>query len=263
MEEYFKLVTYILGGIYGLCVGSFLNVVIYRLPLGMRLDKPRSHCPHCGYTLRMRDNIPVFSYLFLRGRCHSCKTRISPRYTAVELLNMLLWLLAVDLFYERSFLFACVVALAASVMISVFFIDLAHMIIPDSLVIALLLCGLVGMFFDPEYAWYSHLIGLFVGFLFFYGIYALFYYGFHKEALGGGDIKLAAAAGLLLGWERLLLGLILSSVSAAVILAVISRRSGAERDREYPFGPFLTVGFLLALYVGAPIIRAYLGLLFR
>ena len=260
--DYYKLITYILGGIYGLCVGSFLNVVIYRLPLSMRLDKPRSHCPRCGYTLRAIDNVPVFSYLFLGGRCRNCKERISPRYMAVELLNMVLWLLSVDLFYDRGFVFTCVVALTASVMISVFFIDLEHMIIPDSLQLILLGLGVVAIFFDPEYVWHSHLIGLLVGFLFFYGIYALFYYGFGKEALGGGDIKLAAVAGLLLGWERLLLGLVLSSVSAAVILVVISRREGAERDREYPFGPFLAVGFLLALYVGAPIINAYLGLLF-
>lgn len=261
--EYYKLITYILGGIYGLCVGSFLNVVIYRLPLGMNLAKPRSHCPHCGYTLRARDNIPVLSYLFLGGRCHQCRAPISPRYTAVELLNMVLWLLAVDLFYDRSFVLTCAVAVAASAMLSIFFIDLAHMLIPDSLVITLLLCGILATVFDPDYPWYSHLIGLFVGFLFFYGIYALFYYGLGKDALGGGDIKLAAAAGLLLGWERLLLGLVLSSLSAAVVLLILSRRTGAARDREYPFGPFLTVGFALALYVGRPIIQAYLGLLFR
>lgn len=260
--EYYKLITYILGGIYGVCVGSFLNVVIYRLPLGMNLAKPRSHCPRCGYTLRAIDNVPVLSYLFLGGRCRKCRAPISPRYVAVELLNMVLWLLAVDLFYDRGFVFALVVALSASVMISVFFIDLAHMIIPDSLQLILLGLGVLAVFFDPEYAWYSHLIGMAVGFLFFYGVYALFYYGLGKEALGGGDIKLAAVAGLLLGWERLLLGLILSSVSAALILLIIARRSGAERDREYPFGPFLAVGFLLALYVGAPIINAYLGLLF-
>ena len=141
------------------------------------------------------------------------------------------------------------------------FIDLAHMLIPDSLNLSLLALGVLAVFFDPDYAWHSHLIGLFVGFLFFYGVYALFYYGFGKDALGGGDIKLAAAAGLLLGWERLLLGLILSSVSAAIVLSILSRRTQAERDREYPFGPFLAAGFLLALYVGAPIINAYLSLL--
>lgn len=260
--EYYKLITYILGGIYGLCVGSFLNVVIYRLPLGMNLAKPGSHCPHCGYTLRARDNIPVLSYLFLGGRCRKCRAPISPRYMAVELLNMILWLLAVDLFYDRGFIFTVVVALTASVMLSVFFIDLAHMLIPDSLQIALLLLGLFATICDPEYPWYSHLIGMAVGSLFFYGIYALFYYGFGKDALGGGDIKLAAVSGLLLGWERLLLGLVLASVSAAILLLILSRRSGAERGREYPFGPFLAAAFTLALYVGAPIINAYLGLLF-
>ena len=259
--EYYKLITYVLGGIYGLCVGSFLNVVIYRLPLGMNLAKPGSHCPKCGYALKAKDNIPVLSYLALRGRCRSCRTPISPRYTVVELLNMILWLLAVDLFYDRGFVFTCAVALCASVMISIFFIDLAHMLIPDSLNLSLLALGVLAVFFDPDYAWHSHLIGLFVGFLFFYGVYALFYYGFGKDALGGGDIKLAAAAGLLLGWERLLLGLILSSVSAAIVLSILSRRTQAERDREYPFGPFLAAGFLLALYVGAPIINAYLSLL--
>ncbi|MBO7762106.1 MAG: prepilin peptidase [Clostridia bacterium] len=259
--EYYKLIAYILGGIYGLCVGSFLNVVIYRLPLGMSLAKPASHCPRCGYRLKASDNIPVLSYLLLRGRCRACRAPISPRYTIVELLNMILWLFAVHLFYDRGLVFACVVALCASVMISIFFIDLAHMLIPDSLNLALLALGVLAVFFDPDYGWQSHLIGLCVGFFFFYGVYALFYYGFGKDALGGGDIKLAAAAGLLLGWERLLLGLILSSVSAAIVLSILSRRTHAERDREYPFGPFLAVGFLLALYLGAPFINAYLGLL--
>lgn len=261
MEDFYKIVAYVMAGLLGLAVGSFLNVVIYRLPRGMRLDRPGSHCPHCGYALRPIDNVPVLSYLFLGGRCHRCRAPISFRYTAVELFNTLAWLLAVFLFYDDAPFFAVIAALAVSVLIPVFFIDLSHMLIPDSLVLSLLLLGIPSCFLDPDFGWLSHLIGAAVGFGFFFGIYALFYYGFGKEALGGGDIKLAAAAGLLLGWERLLLALIISSVSAGVILLIISRRTRAERDREYPFGPFLAVGFFLALYFGTPIISSYLALL--
>ena len=101
MDEYILIVTYILAGLVGLCVGSFLNVVIYRVPNDMSLAKPASHCPKCGYVLHWYDNIPILSYLMLGGKCRKCKEHISIRYTLVEIFNMLLWLLSVYLFWEE------------------------------------------------------------------------------------------------------------------------------------------------------------------
>jgi len=261
LETYYLIVAYVLAGLLGVCVGSFLNVVIYRLPIGMRLDKPDSHCPKCGYKLRALDNIPVLSYLFLGGKCRKCKEKISFRYTAVELGNMLAWLACVWMFWEESWVFAVLCAIASSLLICVFFIDLEHMIIFDRFQIMLGVLAIAAIFFDPHYDWLSHVIGGAAGFAVFYGVYAVFYYGLKKDALGGGDIKLAAVMGLMLGWERLILGLLIASVAGSIILIIISKRQNAEKEREYPFAPFLCAGFWIALMFGAPIIEWYISLL--
>lgn len=297
MDEFYKIVAYILGGLVGLCVGSFLNVVIYRVPAGMRLDKPDSHCPKCKYKLRWYDNIPILSYIMLGGKCRSCKQKIPFRYTVVEILNMLAWLVSVWMFWDSSIVFTVVHALASSVLICVAFIDLEHMLVFDRFVLILAALGVVATFFDPHYGWLSHLVGGVIGFAFFYGIHALFYYGLKKDALGGGDIKLSAAVGLLLGWQRLLLGVLLASVSASVVLLIWAKKREQVQDKEtkntqecgeqvcdqsqntvltqedednqtqevdpaeYPFAPFLCAGFFLALSFGTQIIQAYLSLL--
>ena len=265
MEVYFEMVTYILAGLLGLCVGSFLNVVIYRTPEGMSLASPGSHCPKCKYVLKWYDNVPLISYLLLRGRCRSCGEKISFRYTAVELSNMLLWLLAVVMFWEKSILFACIAALASSLLICVFFIDLEHKLVFDRFVLLLGALGMGTMFTDPHYGWLSHLIGGIAGFASFYGIALLYTKVRGNEGLGGGDIKLTAVCGLLLGWQRLLLSILLATVAASIVLVILSRRAGAEDEEgengEYPFAPFLTSAFAIALFWGSDLITAYLSLL--
>ena len=268
MDEFYKVVAYILAGVLGVCVGSFLNVVIYRVPIGMSLAKPDSHCPKCNYRLRWYDNIPVFSYLILGGKCRNCKVHIPFRYTAVELANTVTWLLSVAMFWDENKVFAGVVALASSLLICVFFIDLEHMLVFDRFVILLLILGGVSTFVDPYYGWLSHVIGGAVGFLLLYGIEAFFYYVLKKDALGGGDIKLTGAVGLLLGWERLIFAMVIASVSACIILLLLQRKQGdetsekAEEDgaKEYPFAPFLCTGFWVALTFGASVIGWYLSL---
>ena len=272
MDFYYTVVTYILAGVFGLCVGSFLNVVIYRVPNGMSLATPSSHCPRCKYTLRWYDNIPVISYLMLGGKCRSCKAHISFRYTAVEIVNMLLWLLSVALFWNISIPLSLIAALASTVFICVFFIDLEHKLVFDRFVIALLLLGVASCFFDPYYSWLSHIIGGAVGFCSFSLISALFVRIRGREGLGGGDIKLTGAVGLILGWERLLLSIVIATVAASIVLVIISKRKEARmtandecieqgEDVEYPFAPFLTVAFAIALFFGNRIIDAYLSLL--
>lgn len=258
MDDFYTIVRYVLVGLIGLCVGSFLNVVIYRLPLGMSLAKPGSHCTRCGYELRWFDNIPVLSYLMLGGKCRKCRAHISFRYTAVEIANTVLWLLCAVRFWQRSAVLSCIYMAVCSVFICVFFIDLEHRIIFDRFQLMLLALAAASIFFD-ERAWYSHVIGGAAGF----GVFFLIALGFEKlrgvEGLGGGDIKLAGVAGLLLGWEKFLLAMLVATVPAAIIMAALSR--GNDEQRQFPFAPFLVVGFTVAMFFGETIIARYLSLL--
>lgn len=250
-------VTAVLSGVLGLCVGSFLNVVIYRLPRGMSLAAPPSHCTVCGYRLRPYDNVPILSYLFLGGRCRKCRAWISPRYPAVEAANAVLWVGAVFLWRE-DLLMAAVAALASSVMLCVFFIDLAHGIIPDRFQVLLGLLSIPAAMLDEFEAWYSHLIGAAVGFAVFALVGLAVSKRIGREALGGGDVKLALVTGGLLGWRRFLLMVLIASVSGSIFM--LWRRYRTGKREEIAFGPFLAVGFLIALYAGSTVIDAYLTL---
>lgn len=249
-------VTAFLAGLIGVCVGSFLNVVIYRLPRGMSLAMPPSHCPSCNRRLRWFENIPILSYLFLRGRCRTCRARISPRYTVVELANGALWVAAVFM-WRSNILMAVVAALAVSVCLCVCFIDWEQGMIPDRFHIMLALLAIPATLLDTYDGWTSHVIGAAAG-----GA-ALALVGFlvskriGREALGWGDVKFVAVSGAFLGWKRLLLTLLLASVGGC-LWSLIRRRG--EKQKTVAFGPFLTFGFMAALFAGEPIIRAYLSL---
>lgn len=259
MELFYLICAYIFLSLTGLCVGSFLNVVIYRMPNNMSLARPGSHCPACKYELRWYDNIPVLSYIILGGRCRKCKTHISFRYTAVEIVNTLLWALCVFLFWEVSIPLAIVYMIASSVFICIFFIDLEHKVIFDRFHVVLLLLGAAAIFFDEKTSVLSHFIGAVAGF----GVFFIIAWSCEKllkrEGLGGGDVKLAGAVGFLLGWERLLLGLVIATIPAAVIMSVLSKGKTGE-DRQFPFAPFLTVGFAVSMLFGWKIIECYLAL---
>ncbi len=260
MEKFYLICAYVLSGIIGLCVGSFLNVVIYRLPKNMSLSKPNSHCPACKYELRWYDNIPVISYVILGGKCRKCKKHIPFRYTAVEIANAVLWFLCAIMFWEKNIPLALIYMTVSSVFICIFFIDLEHKIIFDRFQLIILGLGALSIFFDKDYGWVSHIIGGISGFLLFYLIAYLFERIAKKEALGGGDIKLAGVVGLLLGWERLLFGLLAATVPAAIIMLILSRSKEGE-SREFPFAPFLTAGFGISMLFGTQVIDFYLSLL--
>lgn len=249
-----------MAGVLGLLAGSFLNVVIYRVPLSMSVSFPASHCPVCKYKLRPYDNIPVLSYVMLGGKCRKCKTHISFRYTAVELLNAVLWLLCAFLFWERSVPLTVIYAVALSALICVFFIDLEHKLIFDRFHVIFLALGALSIFFDKAYAWHSHLIGGVGGFLLFLLVSFVFERLTGKEGLGGGDVKLVGAVGLLLGWERLLLALLIATLPAAILMPFLMRGKTGE-EAEFPFAPFLTVGFGVSMLFGARVIEWYLALL--
>lgn len=251
-------VTAVLAALVGLCVGSFLNVVIYRLPLGMSLATPPSHCTSCGYRLKWYDNIPVFSYLFLGGKCRKCHAHISIRYTIVELANMALWLAAAFVWRE-NILMALAAALASSIALCVFFIDREHSIIPDRFQVMLAVLAVPAAMLDTFDEWYSHLIGAAAGFAVFFLIGLAVSRKVGREALGGGDVKFALVTGGFLGWKRFLLMMLIASVSGSVYMLI--RRKADGESREIPFGPFLSVGFLIAMFAGSFLIDAYLKLL--
>lgn len=261
MDRYFLICAYALAGLLGLCVGSFLNVVIYRVPRKMSLAYPGSHCTTCDYSLKWYDNIPVISWLLLGGKCRKCRQPISFRYTAVELANMVLWLLSVAVFWRENPIYAITSAFACSVAICIFFIDLEHMLIYNRFILLLAAAGIVAMFYDRSTKPTEHIIGALVG----GGVFALLYFGaialLKREAMGFADVKFAAAAGLFLGWKKLLLAVLVASVIGSIVLVILNRAKNQERTTEYPFGPFLVGGMLIAMLFGAPIIDWYVGLL--
>lgn len=249
-------VTAFLAGLIGVCVGSFLNVVIYRLPRGMSLAMPPSHCPSCNRRLRWFENIPILSYLFLRGRCRTCRARISPRYAAVEFANGALWVAAVFV-WRNNVLMAVAAALAVSVNLCVCFVDWEQGLIPDRFQVMLALLAIPATLLDGSDGWISHVIGAAAGGAVLALVGFLVSKRIGQEALGWGDVKFVAVSGAFLGWKRLLLMLLLASVGGC-IWSLFRRKD--KRQRTVAFGPFLTFGFTIALFAGERIIRAYLTL---
>ena len=263
--DYMDIVVYVMAGILGLCIGSFLNVVIYRVPEGMSIASPPSHCPKCGYRLKWYDNIPVISYLFLGGKCRSCKTHISFRYTLVELLNGALTLLSVILFWKESIVYAILCALICPVLICIFFIDLEHSLIFNVFLWIYGGLAVAAVIFDPSKAILPTLLSSAIGgaaaFAVFFGLRLVFTKIAGKEALGDGDVFLAVISGVLLGWERFLLAMLITSISGSVILLILRKKHGDEKDHEYPFAPYICAGVTVALLFGRQIISFYTSLI--
>lgn len=243
--------------VIGLMIGSFLNVCIYRIPINRSVVKGRSYCPGCGSLIRWYENIPVLSYIFLRGRCHCCRCRISPVYPLVELLNAALYVLLWLVFglHWTWFFFAALF----SVLVVITFIDLDHQIIPDGLVLMILILGAVFAatgIIHGTVPWYQPLIGFFAASLPLY-VLSLIYEG----GMGGGDIKLMAAVGVFIGWKLILLSLFLASlVGCLAAIFLLVRRKGHLKT-QIPFGPFLSAGIVLAVLYGGDLVSWYLSLI--
>jgi leader peptidase (prepilin peptidase) / N-methyltransferase len=235
--------------VFGLVLGSFLNVCIYRIPLKKSIVRPSSSCPQCGAGIRFYDNIPVISYIVLLGRCRHCRTPISPRYPLVEIIS---GLLSVALFVQFGlspryiFLF-----LFSAALIAIAFIDLQHKIIPDVISLPGLLAGLAFSFFPSSgISPLDALIGIVGGGGFLFLVGAVFEKMTGREGMGGGDVKLLAMIGAWMGWKALPFIILISSLSGAVIggvSLVISRQGVRSR---IPFGPFLALGALVFLFFG-------------
>ena len=266
--------------LFGLLIGSFINVVAYRLPVMMDRDwrrqcleylhpdepaaeeerfdliAPRSRCPSCGHRITAVENVPVLSYLFLRGKCSACGTRISPRYPVVEFVTALLsavvawrlgwgWPLAAALIFTWA-------------LIALSLIDFDHKLLPDSITLPLLWLGLLlslgAVFTDMR----SSIIGGAAGYLSLWSVYQLFRLLTGKEGMGFGDFKLLAAIGAWLGWQALPVTILLSSLVGAVVGIALILIRGRDRNIPIPFGPYIAAAGWLALLWGEDITQAYL-----
>jgi leader peptidase (prepilin peptidase)/N-methyltransferase len=243
----------------GAIFGSFLNVLIYRLPRGESIVRPPSACPECGHRIMPWDNVPIVSYLMLRGRCRRCKAAISSRYLVVEVLAGLVPALLVWRYgLGREALVLC---LLSYVLIVVSFIDLDLRIIPDRVTLPGIAVGLIAAPLLGLTTFGGSLLGAVVGGGALYLIAIIGEAAFGKESMGGGDIKLAAMLGAFLGWQAVLLLLFAAFFFGALVGAMVVRAHGSEWDHSMPFGPFIAIGAFVATIWGDAILAWY-GMLF-
>ena len=255
LNYYFEVVAFI----FGLCVGSFLNVCIYRLPVSKSIVHPRSMCPVCGNFIRFYDNIPVLSYAWLKGKCRHCRTAIPLRYPMVEVLSAL-FALAITMKYGPTLEAFIYYAFIASLLV-VTFIDIDHRIIPDVITLPGIPIFFAAGFALPGITWKDSLIGILAG----GGSLLLVAYGYSlimkKEGMGGGDIKLLAMMGAVIGWKGVLFTIFVASLIgtfAGLLIMVCTRKS---MKLAVPFGPFLAIGSITHIFLGPQLIEWYFNLL--
>ena len=242
--------------VLGAIVGSFLNVCASRLPKRRSLWAPGSACPNCAYPIRWYDNVPILSFLFLRGRCRDCRAPIARRYPIVELGTALLFTSAyvhIGLGWELAF---TPFFLSALLVVTVF--DLEHQLIPDRVTLPAIMAGFAGSLLGGRPSWLDSLLGILVGGGIIYAIIQCSRLILGVDGMGGGDVTFAAMIGAFLGWKLLLLGLFLAVlVGAAVALALLAAGRKGGKD-PIPFGPFLALGGAISLFWGKEILRWYL-----
>jgi len=244
--------------IYGAVVGSFLNVCICRLPESRSVVSPPSSCPFCGYRIRWYDNVPIVSFILLKGKCRSCGVGISFRYPLVEALNGLLTLL-LFLKFGPTLTFL-VLFIFCSSLVAITFIDIDHQIIPDVISLPGIVIGFGLSFFLPYLGWRDSLIGLIAGggsLLFVAYAYQLLT---GKEGMGGGDVKLMAMMGAFLGWRSVPFIIFAASLVGSIIGVGLMVARGRDAKLAIPFGPFLAFSAILYIFYGNSIIDWYIGL---
>ncbi len=238
---------------FGAIVGSFLNVVILRLPQeGGSIVFPASHCPICKTPLNWYENIPIISYIFLRGKCNHCKTTISLQYPVVELLMALL---SGAVFYKFGLsITACGYFLFCAALLVIIWVDIHHQIIPDIISLPGIVVGFFFSFVNSQLTWQSSLIGLLIGGGILYSIALLYFILRKQEGMGGGDIKLLAMIGAFLGWQSLLFVIFFSSLTGTIVGLTAMAKQKKGGATRIPFGPFLSVAALFFLFFNAQIL---------
>ena len=238
--------------LFGITIGSFLNVCIYRIPRGETVVTTPSHCMECGHRLSWFELVPLFSYIFLRGRCRSCKSPISPQYPIVEAVNGLLYIVIflINGFNKESVIYA----LFTSALLVLSVIDWRTYEIPIGINIFILVLGSLRVVLD-----FHHFTGYLIGFFSVSIPLFLLYLATKGKAIGGGDIKLMAVAGLILGWKLALLAFFIGCILGSVIHIIRMKMAGA--DRVLAMGPYLSAGLFIALLWGERLIYWYLSTL--
>lgn len=240
--------------IYGTVLGSFYNVVALRVPEGKSIVAPRSSCPKCGHQLTVWELIPVLSYFLQRGKCRQCKARISPVYPFFELMNGVLFAIAPMIVGWSGELVIALTLISMLVIITVS--DLAYMIIPDKVLLFFVALFLIERIFIPHNPWWGSLAGATVGFFLLLLIAVV-----SKGGMGGGDIKLFAVVGFVLGAKLLLLSFFLSTLFGAFFGVIGLLLGFIKRKQTIPFGPFIALGTLVAYFFGDYLIAEYMRLL--
>ncbi|MEI6132674.1 MAG: prepilin peptidase [Bacillota bacterium] len=273
---YYATLVFILG----LVVGSFLNVVIYRVPAEESIVRPPSHCPKCNTQLKNLDLVPVFSWLFLRGKCRYCQVKIPARYALVELLTGILFLAFFIRFEMMSpNLISGLPSLLAgltftAILIAIFFIDIDHQIIPNGLVIVATIAGagvvllnaFAGYKFFLDQLWWEHLLGVLPGVIAMILIMVLGAIIYKKEALGMGDVKIFIPIGLFLGWKLAIAVLIIAIIAGGIGGVILMLTRKADRSSAMPFGPFIVFGAVVAMLANTQLIQIanwYFGLFIK
>ena len=245
------VLTYIIIFLYGIVIGSFLNVCIYRIP-GKENIASRSHCMSCGRKLHWYDMVPIFSYVCLRGRCRQCGAKISIQYPLIEALNGVLYVIV---FMANGFTFSSVLyCLMTSALIVITVIDERTYTIPVTFTLFLGLIGIVMTVYDWRHM-ISHIVGALVVSLF---LYALYYFS-SGQAIGGGDIKLMASAGLILGWKNIILAFLLACILGSVIHLI--RMKVSKKNNLLAMGPYLSLGIFIAALWGNHFWNWYMSLM--
>ena len=240
----------------GLCIGSFLNVCAYRLPLGESVVHPRSRCTSCGRMLSWFDNLPVVSWAALRGRCRTCGKPVSWMYPAVEIVTALVF--AITYLTYGLTLLSVVRVLFACALIVLFVTDLQHKILPNVITLPGIVIGFACSVFLPP-GWVSSVIGILVGGGVLFAIAEAYYRVRGQEGLGMGDVKLLAMIGAFLGWKLVLLTLVFASFTGSLAGGMLIASGKGSMKYALPFGTFLAVGALLAATWGDPIADWYFG----
>ncbi|MGD9234629.1 MAG: prepilin peptidase [Desulfobacterales bacterium] len=241
---------------FGMCIGSFLNVCIYRLPSSTSIINPsRSFCPQCNSAIQFYDNIPVLSYLWLKGRCRNCKAPISPRYPLVELMT---GILAIAILFKFHLTLEGVIYFVfTSSLLVITFIDIDHKIIPDIISLPGIPIGLAASFVLPAMTFKSSLLGLLAGggsLLLVAWTYSLIT---RKEGRGGGDIKLLGMIGTFIGWKGVIFTIFAASLTGTLVGMIVMLLKGKNLKFAIPFGPFLSIGAMSYVFFGEKVIFWY------
>jgi leader peptidase (prepilin peptidase)/N-methyltransferase len=245
--------------VLGLLIGSFLNVVVHRVPRGLNINRPPSACPSCGHAVRVRDNVPVFSWLMLRGRCRDCSAPISARYPAVEAGTAVLFVALGAKYHDAAVLPALLILGAAGVSLAL--IDLEHRRLPFVITVPLLVVTVVAVVAAGHWDGWNTLDVAVFSTLVWFGLFATLYYGTGGRGMGFGDVVLSPTLGFSLGWlgwGASLVGLLGGFATGAVVGVALMVAGRAGRRSAVPFGPFMLIGALIGIFFGQDVWRHYL-----